>query len=116
MLIFIIVCILFVILIAHNIFVVYSDRKTWEFDNTRQEVDGEYYQEGKFWNIKTVGISPPIVVSFTSKDLIEQIAEVFSYHYGYGIVYNTLEQQGKLVYDVEHAKRYCKSIYVDSGP
>ena len=53
---------------------------------------------------------PPVIISFTDNNDISIMAETFVQYFSYATVYNTMEPEGRLVYDVEHCKRYCASV------
>lgn len=101
--------IMFAVLFKHDS----KDSPRWYIDNTLLEVDGEYYKEGSYWNIKTVGIVPAITISFTGKEKIEEMVKIFINHYGYCKVYNSHNAEGKIVYDLPHCERYCNSVRVN---
>lgn len=107
--------------IALTIFVIYwavtswniDISKNWRYDNSRQEIDGEFYREGPWWNVSSVGLVPnEIIISFIHKDMIEDMASAAATSYGQARVYNTEEPEGKLVHNVEHARRYFQHHYV----
>ena len=70
------------------------------------------YIEGEYWNISSIGLVPIVTISFTDKNKIEEIANVFS-KYMTCKIYNTLEPHGKIIYDSEHCERYIRSKFSD---
>lgn len=82
-------------------------------DETRKQIDGEYYTEGKYWILEN-SYNTPIYCYSSNKSIIRFAARIFIKRGWYGCtIYSSNAPYGKLLLDRSHAKRYVFSNKID---